>query len=380
VKQILPTLFLFSFVFLFPKTIFSAPTISTGSVSSSIVADQELTVDVVLTCSGCGASYIRGVFFYPDSSPSYSGYTQNNSGAWINLSGSPSSYFKVESGSWNGKMKFKFDPDKPAGDYYFKVGRYTASGTSFSQSSDVSLIVVVGPSPSPTPTLSPTETPTSTPTTTPTPTSSKSTYKINSVKDSDGATLSNIKIYVDGGYTHHYAPESITFCAGCHCDDSNEVSCDLGSHTIKLVREGYADWSEQKTLNSGDNFEVNPILSKIIIEMTPTPSPTPVKTPTPTPSPAPTKTPTPTPSIKPLQGQALQVTPSTESSSVLGNSTDSANLVDSPVGAGLIPPESIPTSMETNPNRNVILKYTFVFGAILSTVSGGWLYFRHKKD
>jgi len=380
VKQILPVLFLFVWVILFPKVIISASSISTGSVPSSIMVDQELTVDVVLTCSGCGSSYIRGVFFYPDSSTSYFGYTKNNSGGWVNLSGSPSSYFKVESGSWNGQMKFKFDSDKPAGDYYFKVGRYTASGTSFSQSSDVTLIAVAGPSPSPTSTPSPTASPVTespTPTQTPTPTPAKSIYKINSVKDSDGATLSNIKIYVDGGYTHHYAPESIYFCAGCHCDDSNEVSCDLGGHTIKLVKEGYADWSEQKTFNSGESFEVNPILAKIPTP-TPTPTPTPIKTSTPTPSPAPTKTPTSTPSIKPLQGQALQATATP--SSVLGESTDSANLVDSPVGAGLNPPESKPTSMETNPNRNIILKYTFIFGAILSTVSGGWLYFRHKKD
>jgi hypothetical protein len=380
VKQILPVLFLFVWVILFPKVIISASSISTGSVPSSIVADQELTVDVVLTCSGCGSSYIRGVFFYPDSSTSYFGYTKNNSGEWVNLSGSPSSYFKVESGSWNGQMKFKFDSDKPAGDYYFKVGRYTASGTSFSQSSDVTLIAVAGSSPSlistPGPTASPvTETPALTQT--PTPTPAKSIYKINSVKDSDGANVSNIKIYVDGSYIHHYAPETVTFCISCYCDDTKEVSCDLGSHTIKLVKQGYADWSEQKTFNSGESFEVSPILAKI---------PTPTKTPTPTA----TKTPTPTSVIAspvlagrgnlPVRQPGL--TPSTESSSVLGDSTGSATSVIPDLSGPLVPEgvNSSPSNTLAPLTNNSALKYTFIFGLVSSLVSGGWLYIRHKKD
>ena len=90
-----------------------------------------------------------------------------------------------------------------------------------------------------------------------------SEYKINEVKDENGNTLSSTKVYVDGKYTHHYAPETLEFCEGCYCDSNQEVSCGFGEHTIKLEKTGHESWSETKTFSSGNSFEVNPILKTI---------------------------------------------------------------------------------------------------------------------
>lgn len=111
--------------------------------------------------------------------------------------------------------------------------------------------------PTPEPTSSSTPTPTIQP---PTPTSlSKATYKINEVKNEDGEVLSSVKIYVDGNYVHHYAPEILTFCDGCKCDA--DVGCGFGNHTISLEKSGYQNWSETKTINSGNSYEVNPVMN-----------------------------------------------------------------------------------------------------------------------
>lgn len=141
---------------------------------STIDQTQEMSVNVSLSCSGCSDSYLRGVF-YP-SGTNYFGFTQDNSGSWSNQSGSNcTTFFKVakedlQSGNWSGAIKVKIDSDNSyysgPGNYYFKVGRYTASCSSPTWSSEAS-IVVLGPSP--TPTHSPTPTNAPTPTKTPTP-------------------------------------------------------------------------------------------------------------------------------------------------------------------------------------------------------------------
>lgn len=61
--------------------------------------------------------------------------------------------------------------------------------------------------------------PTVTPTNTPGPTSAPSaTLRVKEVKNEDGELLSNVKIYIDSVYTHHFAPEDINFCESCKCD------------------------------------------------------------------------------------------------------------------------------------------------------------------
>ena len=156
------------------------PTIT--NVPTSINHNQEFTVDMSLpTCSNCSSnSYLRGVFFYPETSDSYSGFSQNNSGEWIGSSNDRTKYFLVSSdqtkeSTWSGQLKFKFDGDKPGGNYFFKVGRYTSAEGSSADWSEKSAISVTGPPPTSTP-IPPTSKPdpTSTPippTSTPKPTS-----------------------------------------------------------------------------------------------------------------------------------------------------------------------------------------------------------------
>lgn len=140
------------------------------------------------------------------------------------------------------------------------------------------------PTPTPTPTPSPTPEPTSTPTSTstPTPSSTKATYKINDVKDENGNVLSSVQIYVDNNYIHHLDAETITFCENCKCDPDGQVACGFGSHAFSLRKNGYSNWSEAKTLNAGDSYEINPIMqisSSTSSTATSTPTPTPKSTP-----------------------------------------------------------------------------------------------------
>ncbi|HJZ05675.1 hypothetical protein A2634_05180 [Candidatus Amesbacteria bacterium RIFCSPHIGHO2_01_FULL_48_32] len=161
-----------------PTTISAEIALTLNNLPPSINVDQEFEADATLDCTSCGISYLRGVFFYPESSHTYSGFSLNNAGQWISTSDDKTQYFKIEEGSYSGKLKFKFDPQKPPGSYFFKLGRYTASGDSFAQTSSSLPITVTGPSPTPTsipPTSAPAPTstpkpPTSTPKPTPTPT------------------------------------------------------------------------------------------------------------------------------------------------------------------------------------------------------------------
>jgi len=113
------------------------------------------------------------------------------------------------------------------------------------------------------PTLTPTLTPTpvSTPTLTPVPTQLSATYTISKVRNESGNPLSSVKIYIDDQYTGNYAEETYTFCSGCKCG-SNNVSCEFGSHTFRLEKNGYKDWTKTETINSGDNLEVDPVWKK----------------------------------------------------------------------------------------------------------------------
>ncbi|MFC1711885.1 hypothetical protein ACFLZ1_04885 [Patescibacteria group bacterium] len=90
----------------------------------------------------------------------------------------------------------------------------------------------------------------------------KGEYKINEVKDEDGNVLSSVKVFVNGVYVHHYAPETLIFCNNCKCDDL--VNCGFGEFTIHLEKSGYDKWEDKKTINSGDKFEVNVVLGKTV--------------------------------------------------------------------------------------------------------------------
>jgi hypothetical protein len=106
------------------------------------------------------------------------------------------------------------------------------------------------PSPTPQPTLKPSPETEEDP---------KAVLQIAEVTDSSGEKLSSVKIYLDGEYMHHYAPEEIEFCSDCK---DGEIKCDFGEHTIKLEKSGYYSWEENKKIEPGKEYEINVALSK----------------------------------------------------------------------------------------------------------------------
>lgn len=167
---------LFSSLFLvFTKNAYAA-SLEISGLPSQIDFYQELDVDTFMQCSGCGDSYLRGVF-YKSGTTKYFGFTRNNSGEWYELSGDKTFYFLIEKdelieSTWSGKLRVKSTTENDnyigEGDYLFKIIRYTPSGSVSTYSNEVA-IKITGYSPTPTPTDPPTSVPTSTPTPTPTP-------------------------------------------------------------------------------------------------------------------------------------------------------------------------------------------------------------------
>lgn len=272
-------LFVLSFLLIFSTSVFAVFNIS--NTPSNISENEAFSVTISLTISGSAGNsyYLRAAFSHPDTTTSYFGYTKNNTGSWYNGKPPPLDYTQFyqvtmnQDNSWTGTIEVKPDPEnssfKGTGDYNFKVGRYTRTGSGPTWS-DNSLTITVTSLPTATPSPSPSPSPTLTPS------SAKGMYKINEVKDKDGNVLSSVKIYVDGTYIHHYAPETLSFCDGCRCDLA--VNCGFGFHTISLEKAGFENWSETKTISSGDSYEVNPTMSPL------SSSPSPVFSATPTPT------------------------------------------------------------------------------------------------
>jgi hypothetical protein len=176
-KYILPVVFVCFYLFCVLVFPVSAVTVVSSNIPSSIDQNSEFDADVMLTCKGCDVSYLRGVF-YPNGT-SYSGFTQNKNGEWINVSGSNcTSYYPVllsdfsPDGTWSGKIKVKPDIASSLyngpGEYLFKIARYS-SGCSSTWSQE-STIAISGPTHTPTPTETPVPTNTQIPTHTSTPT------------------------------------------------------------------------------------------------------------------------------------------------------------------------------------------------------------------
>ncbi|KKQ91888.1 MAG: hypothetical protein UU16_C0012G0003 [Candidatus Woesebacteria bacterium GW2011_GWA2_40_7] len=165
-------------LFIFPSIV-EAWSITISDLPTTMDQSNEAETNVFLTCSGCGDSYMRGVF-YPNGT-SYFGLTQNNIGEWIGSDNDRSRYFKIAKedlvdASWSGKLHVKLDTLDPSylgpGEYLFKIGRYTSAGDAGADWSNELSIKITGPTPTPTPlpTSSPTTTPTPTPSPTKTPT------------------------------------------------------------------------------------------------------------------------------------------------------------------------------------------------------------------
>lgn len=102
------------------------------------------------------------------------------------------------------------------------------------------------------------ETATNSPNPTSTPEPAKASVEIADATDESGVPLTTVKIYIDGTYTNHYAPENFTFCAGCYC---NNAACGLGKHTFRLEKAGYALYEEQITVEPGNSYKIKGTLA-----------------------------------------------------------------------------------------------------------------------
>ena len=256
------TLF-FAFNFFFANTCFGAFSFSITDTQPMTILSKEQEVNVTLNIQGLPSeSYFRVAWKKGNDSGSYFGYVKNNNGNWEKIeslsSENCSKYFKVSQtgdSQVNVTIKIGAEENLEQGNYLLRAHRFTpgCSETASTNTSQIQLQLANSSS---------TDNPSASAGSSPTPASSlQATYKINEVKDKDKNILNSVKIYVDGGYTHHYAPETLSFCDGCKCD--TEINCSLGQHTIKLEKSGYQDWLETKIINAGDSYEINPEMTPV---------------------------------------------------------------------------------------------------------------------
>jgi len=124
---------------LFSKSAFAA-TFTFNGAPSALNENDTFSASVNLAINGSSGNiyYIKGVFSHSDTLTSYLGYTKNNNSDWRNDNeADKTQYYKVtmdSNGEWNGSIEFKLDTQdssfKGSGNYNFKLGRYTSSGTS----------------------------------------------------------------------------------------------------------------------------------------------------------------------------------------------------------------------------------------------------------
>lgn len=176
-KYLLPLL---CFIFL-AVTPALAVSVTMSTPSASFDQNQELEIDVLLSCNNCADSYLRGVLY--ETGDSYFGLTLNNNQERVGVSSDRTKYYKVAKeelveSTWSGKIKLTVDRDNPfykgPGNYSVKVGRYTASSGSSATWSDAYFVNITGPTPSQSPSPSPSSSPSPSPSLSPTPAPSKS--------------------------------------------------------------------------------------------------------------------------------------------------------------------------------------------------------------
>lgn len=168
----------------------AAPPVISGA-PSAVEENQGFMVNVNLTINSSAneKKYLRVAFSHPDTPTKYFGYTKNHFDTWYNGTPTidPRQYKEVTMdafNTWAGVVEAKPDPAdsdyKGPGNYNFKIGYYTETGTSIVDwSSSVQITInassIPTPTPTPTPTPNPTPSPTPIPTSTPSPTSSTKT-------------------------------------------------------------------------------------------------------------------------------------------------------------------------------------------------------------
>jgi len=119
---------------------------SIKEIPSEINSNSEFEVEVSLTLPGSPSQqfYLKGAFKKGESS-NYFGETFTGND-WIKNSSSASRQYKIDtdsSGKWEGKIKIRPDSEdsgfEGSGDYFFKVARYSSSGSGPNWSNELSL-------------------------------------------------------------------------------------------------------------------------------------------------------------------------------------------------------------------------------------------------
>ncbi len=162
-----------------PKTV-SALDFGVSGAPETIFEDTAFPITFTLSQSSTATSvaYLRAVF-YQEGTTKYFGYTQNQSGTWVNSTSDKTQFYTLTvgpDGSASGQIWAKLDLTHSyftgAGVYKIKLGRYTSSNdTCADWTNELETAVTVHPSPvpSPNPSLPPSPTPTPTPSPSPIP-------------------------------------------------------------------------------------------------------------------------------------------------------------------------------------------------------------------
>ncbi len=117
-----------------------------SNIPSQINSDKSFNVSTSLSLPSSPNShlYLKGAFKKSDSS-NYFGQTKV-SGSWVKNGANYSSQFKIttdDQGSWSGNLEVKVDNEDSgfsgSGDYIFKLGRYSASGSGPTWSNELTI-------------------------------------------------------------------------------------------------------------------------------------------------------------------------------------------------------------------------------------------------
>jgi len=203
----------------------------------------------------------------------YFGEVQDKNANWVDVSNSNCNIFyevtDLETEDITLKLRVGNADGVENGNYNLVALRYTSSCAA-TKSNEMPVEINISP-----PSLTPT--PTSTPK--PTATAKPQAKVVVSEAKSGGDTLGSVKIYIDDQYIHHYAPEEIVFCDGCNCYDG--VSCGFGSHKFGFEKSGYETFVKQLDVSERNTYNIDPLLSVLDEDETPSPTATSVSTSTP---------------------------------------------------------------------------------------------------
>lgn len=248
--------FLIFYFFVFVSPALGAAEINLSGVPLEIEINQAFTVHLTYQSTSKNTKYYLRACFYLSGTTDYFGCIKNNQENWSCGSlDDKTAYYEIitdDNGNWEGDLVVKTEEGNGN---QLKIRRYTAGGSSL-DSNTVNLEIITLKTPEVSPALVSPD---------PSPSPAKAVCQINNVKDKEGNTLSSVKIYLDGEYLHHYAPENLYFCQDCQ--DGG-----FGSHMIGLEKNGWQNWEEEFDFQAGSSIQINAVLETE--SSSPSPSPT----------------------------------------------------------------------------------------------------------